>query len=184
MPLVGLKAENWTLKPISGFEFQYKDILANKPFMDFVGKHADALQLSGLTRFKGKRPTEKIIQTWLADMGLKPTGKQVRIQNKRIRVSTWTDDFYQLPVIKLLTKYNAIENFRAELKAKSSTVEQTVEQQTQPVEFETDTWANFDDQNSVGGEIVYDDEFSYMLDDLYALHTWGGKNPILKVVNF
>ena len=184
MPLVGLKAENWTLKPINGFEFTYQDVLKNKPFMDFVIKHAEALQLSGLTRFKGKKPTEKIIQIWLADMGLKPTGKQVRLKDKRVRVYTWTDDFYLLPAIKLLAKYNAIENFRAELKAKLGTAEQTVEQQTQPVESEKDTWANFYDQDSVGGQIVCDDDFAYMLDDLYALHTWGGENPILNVVNF
>jgi len=159
LPLVGLKAVNWQLQPIDGFEFVYADILKNKELMDFCTKHALALQGCGLTKFRGKRPTADTIGKWLGDMGLSPKAMKKGAKGKQVRVLTW--DHLNTPTTRLLSKYNAIQD-------KLSLIQATVIEQT------------IDNVDNASNEVAYDDddnEFSYMNDPDYQIYTWGAKIP-------
>jgi len=160
LPLVGLKAENWGIEAIEGFEFTYADVLANKPFMAFCTKHAQALQVSGLTRFRGKRPTAKTFGYWLSDMGLKPKTRQKGAKGKQVRVLTW-DNCLDVPTTRLLSKYNAIKNSLTML--------------------ESIVIDSMDNQLEQGNDDIYtidddDNEFAYMNEDGYQVYTWGYKD--------
>jgi len=154
LPLVGLRADNWGLKAIEEFEFRYKDIIENKPFMAFCRKNKDALNASGLTRFNGVQPTEKTLGYWLRNLGLSPKLKSVGVRSEQVQYVVW--DSLDVPTVRLLKRYNSIQDEMAVIDTR------IVDQPLNPV------------APAVSEIDALDNEFSYINNPDYVVYSYSG----------